>query len=141
MLRKKKATLENWYQAVTEDLRSHSRTLSRPTIRQFTREWLCAQLPLDALPEGIGPYMIRSQKDFGSVRWVLIWAGLCQQFPNVREWLKDYQHQHRALPGELPHEILPVVFQDKINSRLDFPLGPRCYDFLLRDCLHNSPKK
>lgn len=138
MLRRKKASLEDWYEAVKENAQSHSIKLSKPPIRKFTREWLSAHIPFADLPEGIGPYYITSRKDFRSVHWLLIWTELFRQFSDVKRWLADYQCKAGALPGELPHEILPRVLQDKINLRLDFPLGPRCYDGLIREALRNA---
>jgi hypothetical protein len=141
MLRRKKATLGNWYEAVGKDLQAHAVELSRPTRTKFVREWMRTHLALDQSPEGIGPYLLASQKELGSVRWLLIWAGLCQEFPEVRAWLKTYQRQHGALPADLPHEILPCPLQAKLNSRSDFPLGPRGYDLLVRETLRNSTEK
>lgn len=138
MLRRKKASLEDWYEAVKENAQSHSIKLSKPPIRKFTREWLSAHLPFADLPEGLGPYCITSRKDFESVQWILIWSELLRDFPDVKRWMDDYQCKAGAAPGELPHEILPRVLQDKINLRLDFPLGPRCYDGLIRKSLRNA---
>lgn len=141
MRRRKKASLGNWYKAVSEELRSHAIALSAPTIKKFTKGWMSEHIPFAALPEGIGPSLINAQKDFSGVRWILIWSGLCKQFPGVRKWLNDYKRQAGAAPGELPHEILSAPLQANIESRLGAPLGPTLYDRLIRDCLRISTNK
>ena len=141
MRRQKKATLGDWYEAVAEELQFHGLALSVPTIKKFTRPWMCTYLPLTAQPVEIGPYLINAQKDFSGVQWILIWGALCEEFPDVQRWLKDRQRQSVPLLGELPHAILPKVLQDKINSRSDFPLGPRLYDHLVRKSLRSAPRQ
>jgi hypothetical protein len=141
MLRRKKATLGDWYEAVADDLRSHAVALSAPTIKKFTKKWMTEQLPLAALPGGIGPYLINAQNDFSGVRWILIWSDLCEQFPDVRRWLNDYKRQSGTLPSELPHTILPAPLQATIASRLGSPLGPTLYDRVVREYLRSSTKK
>lgn len=138
MLRRKTSTLGDWYKAVEKDLCAHSIKLSVPPIKKFTRKWLIARLPFTALPEEIGAYYVNSYKDFEMVKWILVWTGLSQQFPEVRQWLTDYQSRGGGLPFELPHEILPLALQKKMNTRLDFELGPRCYDALIREALHHA---
>lgn len=139
MRARKKTTLSDWYQAVREDvLKRHSRPLSHPTIKKFTRDWLIEHVPFAHLPEEIGAYYIRSKKEFDAVRWILIWSVLWQQFSEVQRWLKEYQGQHGTLPGELPEDILPFSLKEKLNSRLDHPLGPKCYDVLIRFALRRA---
>lgn len=139
MLRRKKATLNDWYDAVREDSLSHSISISRPPIIKFTRDWLTTHIPLADLPEELGAYCIKSQKGFEDVYLVLVWVELWRELPEVQRWLKDYQSSNGALPGELPHKILPRTIQDNINRRLDFPLlDPRCYDGFVRKALRNA---
>lgn len=141
MGRRKQATLGKWYQAVAADLGAHALALSAKTIKKFVREWLGESLPLDKQPEGIGPYLINAQQGFNGVRWLLLWSGLCAQFPDVQTWLKAYQNQHGACPGELPHEILPSQLQTKIKMCFDAPLGPPLYDHLVRESLRNATEE
>lgn len=140
-LRRKKASLGNWYKAVSKELRSHGIALSAPTIKKFTKGWMSEHLPFDALPEGIGPSLINAQQEFSAVRWILIWGGLCEQFPDVRKWLTDYTRESGESPSALPHAILPAPLQANISRRLESPLGPTLYDRLVRACLRTSTGK
>jgi hypothetical protein len=46
-----------------------------------------------------------------------------------------------ALPGELPHEVLPPQLQAKIAMRFDAPLNPRLYYRLIQDALRTLSGK
>ncbi len=141
MARRKKTTLHEWYRTIEGDLRARGIELSVPTRKKFIREWMSAHLSIDRLPEGIGPFLINTNHDYTTIRWIVLWGGLCQQFPEVQPWLKQYKLQHGLDLRALPHEILPPALQDKINNRSDFPLGPRLYDHLVRGSLRNVSDK
>ncbi len=141
MVRRKDTTLHDWYEALAADLQARSIARSKPTIMKFTREWMSRYLPLNRLPDGIVPYLINTQKGWEELRWLSLWASLCQQFPEVRAWLTGYQRQHGACPGELPHEILPPQLLSKIKIRYGTPPGPRLYDYLVREALRTSTDK
>lgn len=140
-LLKKHATLSEWYRAVENDLKRRSITLSRPTKTAFVRQWLKSHLPIDAVPDGLGPYLINTQREFSTVQWVLLWGSLCRQFPDVQVWLSNYKHQHGTMAGALPHDILPPQLQAKLKTYFDVPLGPRLYDDLVRKALRKATEK
>lgn len=140
-LLKRHATLSEWYRAVENDLKRRSNTLSRPTKTTFVRQWLKSHLPIDTLPDGLGPYLINTQREFSTVLWVILWGSLCRKFPDVQVWLSNYKLQHGMVAGALPHDILPTQLQAKLKTYFDAPLGPRLYEDLVRKTLRKATEK
>ncbi|MDP1948722.1 MAG: hypothetical protein Q8L77_14615 [Nitrospirota bacterium] len=117
-------TLGRWIQLVTEDLSSRAKKPSRDTVHQHLREWMIHTLPIDALPIGIGSYLLTrstKSKDFADACQVLIWSRLITEFSSVHVWVKSYQDKHGALPpgvlSDSPQDILPKELLDQVEAR------------------------
>ncbi len=91
------------------------------TIKTHAKKWLVdgwstKRFDLDQLPLGLAPYLIKSQKDFADIRWLLCWGAICEEQPEVMEWVKRKKCELGAMPPELPHEVLPKEFTKRYQN-------------------------